>query len=503
MEDVKKEKRKARIIADKSFKFAQYSLKHCLVYQGKGKYPDKRFDKNTSGLCLFISPKGEKTFYAFKSVKMYNKKKGRTERNAVYQKIFRFSDTKGFKYSDVKDKIKGVLDSMTEVVAGKDQDKLFGHYCKLFLKDGTEGLRLKDEDITYKESTKVRYKSYIKTYLLLQHKNKTRIKTMTASRMFKGKLYPRPLKELRMKDFTKGHIEDFKDRMREFPFTANNIMHTISIIFKWCKNQGYYSGPNPCEDVMHYPERKVKAKLTDADTDTLIAEVTGKAYDYNGNPHFYTCVGLHLFTGQRSLDIYGLRWESPVSEEEKKACSGWLVDGWETTNRPFFHIWSTKNHKPADVYLDQISVSLLKRLKEANLRDRNAWALKSCYIFPRSKDPTKYVVYGSYQKKMVKLNKHLGFVKLEGDNISRTRGKRTIFTMKIARKTLATEVARNKGGVEVAALKLNHSSSVITRRNYIVPDNPAVEIENLYETSLPDDDVVVVKKDKKSVWNKE
>ena len=74
--------------------------------------------------------------------------------------------------------------------------------------------------------------------------------------------------------------------------------------------------------------------------------------------------------------------------------------------------------------------------------------------------------------------------------------------MKIARKTLATEIARNKGGIELAARKLNHSSSAITRRNYIVPDDPAMEIENLYEKSLPDADVVIVKKDKESPWNK-
>jgi len=49
---------------------------------------------------------------------------------------------------------------------------------------------------------------------------------------------------------------------------------------------------------------------------------------------------------------------------------------------------------------------------------------------------------------------------------------------------------------------LNHSSSAITRRNYIVPDDPAMEIENLYEKNLPDVDVVIVKEDKKSPWNK-
>ena len=208
---------------------------------------------------------------------------------------------------------------------------------------------------------------------------------------------------------------------------------------------------------------------------------------------------MHLFTGQRSLDLFGLRWEAPVSEEEKKACSGWLVDGWETSNKPTFHLWTTKTHQPADIYLDQVSVALLKRLREANLRERNAWALKSCYIFPSSKNPTKHAVYGSYERRLGKLNKHLGFVKLEGDNISRVRGKRKIFSMKIARKTFATEVARNKGGIELAARKLNHFSSATTRRNYIVPDDEEMAIENLYEKNLPEKDAAIVVK---SPWNK-
>jgi hypothetical protein len=126
--------------------------------------------------------------------------------------------------------------------------------------------------------------------------------------------------------------------------------------------------------------------------------------------------------------------------------------------------------------------------------------LKSCYIFPQIRNPIKCVTYSSYQKPLAKLNKILGFEKLEGDNIPRIKGKRKIFTMKIARKTFATEVSRNKGGVELASRKLNHSSSAVTRKNYIVPDDAEMEIENLYEKSLPNDDLLVVRKDKKSPW---
>ena len=55
--------------------------------------------------------------------------------------------------------------------------------------------------------------------------------------------------------------------------------------------------------------------------------------------------------------------------------------------------------------------------------------------------------------------------------------KRKIFSMKICRKTFGTEVARNKGGIELASRKLNHSSSAVTRKFYIVPD----DLETIYE----------------------
>jgi hypothetical protein len=42
---------------------------------------------------MWIFPYGIKTFYAFKKVKMFNKKKLKTESNNSYKKIFRFEDS--------------------------------------------------------------------------------------------------------------------------------------------------------------------------------------------------------------------------------------------------------------------------------------------------------------------------------------------------------------------------------------------------------------------------
>ena len=73
-----REYKKREKITAATFDFTMQKLQYQIEYQGKGKAPDKRFDKSTQGLCLFIQPNGSKTFYAVKSMEMFNKKKNRT-----------------------------------------------------------------------------------------------------------------------------------------------------------------------------------------------------------------------------------------------------------------------------------------------------------------------------------------------------------------------------------------------------------------------------------------
>jgi len=87
-----REYKKREKITAATFDFKMQKLQYQIEYQGKGKAPDKRFDKSTQGLCLFIQPNGSKTFYAVKSMEMFNKKKNGMERNAVFKKIFRMED---------------------------------------------------------------------------------------------------------------------------------------------------------------------------------------------------------------------------------------------------------------------------------------------------------------------------------------------------------------------------------------------------------------------------
>jgi len=486
-------------IAERTFKFDGDKIKNKLVYMGKGasSQPDKRFDSNCEGLSIFIYPSGVKVFYAFAYVDMFNKKKNKMEKNCIYKKMFRYQDVQGYKYRDAKDQLKAALEAIRNPLKIK-KSKLFKELATDFIKNGLDGLRTKGfSDHKYKEGTKTRYRSYVNTYILLKHKNKDVIKSLTKQIFFRNKVSTKPIGDYLVSEISHWHLECVRERLKDIPSTAENVAGMVSIIFKWAIENHIYAGKNPADDFVWTQTRPLKAKLLDADTAKLKAYVLGKAFDYH--PHFVACVGLHLLTGQRSLDLFGLRWESPNSDEEKNSCSGWLLEGWENSNRPTLHFWTTKTHKPADIHIDQTSLSILKRLREANLREKNKWALKSPFVFPQIKNPHKHVTTSSYQRPLIKLNSILGFERLEGDNISRVRGKRKIFTFKIARKTFATEVARNKGGIELAARKLNHSSSAVTRRNYIVPDAEEMIIENLYEKNLPEKDVAVVVK---SPWNK-
>ena len=98
---------------DKKFKFSNDLIERS-IYVGKGKEPDKRFDIATEGLSLWISPQGIKTFYAFKKIKMFNKRKLKFETNNSYKKIFRFEDSNHRNLAAAKDELHNTLKELSE-----------------------------------------------------------------------------------------------------------------------------------------------------------------------------------------------------------------------------------------------------------------------------------------------------------------------------------------------------------------------------------------------------
>tara|TARA_Y100000031_G_scaffold80051_1_gene88225 strand:- start:238 stop:1794 length:1557 start_codon:yes stop_codon:yes gene_type:complete len=493
-------KKKGRtIIKETTFKFDGEKIKNNLVYQGKGgsNQPDKRYDENCEGLCLFIYPSLNKVWYAYKYREMFNHKKGRLEKNCFYKRMFKYQDVKGYKYRDAKDKLKEHLDKIKAPTPKRNAQRTFGDLAKQFLKEGMDGQRQKKfAGLAYKKSTKYRYTQYTKCYLLLKSKSRSLVKKLTQQIIYKNKLSTRPMKDYLLSEIGLWHVEVLRERLKDTPPTADAICGMISIIYTWAIEQDVFDGKNPCDRLIWRKGEPIKSKLIDSDITKMEDYFMGKAFDYD--PHFLCCLGLHMETGQRSTDIFGLRWEAPNSVEEKENCSGWLLENWETAEKPKIYLWNMKNRENRNVHIDGKSLELLKRLKEANLRDRNSWALKSPYIFPQKWDQSKHATYSSYQGKIKKLNATLKIEKLEGDNIPRYKGKTKVFTMKVSRKTLGTQIAR-KYGEYIASKKLGHSTPAVTRRNYIVPDAAELEIENPLNT-IPNEDLIVVRKDKKSPW---
>ena len=83
-EKIKKKKAQKQPIFISRFSFTDKNMARATVKIGK-KY-DRRYDTNIPGLCVHMRASGEKMFYAFKSVNMYNKNKNIWAPNVVYKK---------------------------------------------------------------------------------------------------------------------------------------------------------------------------------------------------------------------------------------------------------------------------------------------------------------------------------------------------------------------------------------------------------------------------------
>jgi integrase len=257
---------------------------------------------------------------------------------------------------------------------------------------------------------------------------------------------------------------------------ANQIIGMITIIYKWAQVNNIYKGDNPAKLVKFFKNKKIKAKLFDEDRDKMLDHIEGKAFDYQ--PHFCACLGMHLLTGQRSADIFGLRWKPPVSDKEKDECTGWLLDNWEEVR--YFKIYDMKNREEVNIFIDDRTLAILKRLNKSLYNDAHCWAVQSPFIFPQRKNQRLHANYSSYRDQLKKLNKKLDITEIQGDVQNTTKGyKKNAFTFKLARKTLGTYIDKTEG-IEMASEKLNHKNSNTTREHYIVRDKSRKEINNIY-----------------------
>jgi|TARA_Y100000294_G_C8565423_1_gene340641 integrase len=492
--------RKVVVKTGTTFNFTKANIKN-LKYQGKKERPDKRFDSGCDGLCLFIFPSGVKTFYAVVNKMMWNKKKQRSEKNAIYKKLFLYnpdSTDQGLKAarSKVAAKIKEILQPRLNV---KNQ-KTFGELAKSFMESGMDNYRLADktEKHEYKQSTIDKYKKLIRTYILIKpHKKSMTVAqknrfNVIANRLcdvinYKDVVSNKPLKDYALQEITDWHIEVVQHRLKTTKTTANDVIKIISIIFSWAKKSKRFTGTNPCSSIIKFPERKIKSKLTDDDVEKIMNHCKGKAFDYD--PFFCCYVALILLLGKRPVELFGLRWKQPYNQKDIDDCSGWLESNWKKIK--YLYLRDTKNRKPERVFIDDDSVAFLERLESARFTNRNSWSIKSPFLFPQYRATVegkyKHATQNSFRKRLIKLNEKLGLtVQFKDEKTGKIR-KRLGYNFKLGRKTFGSKIAE-KEGLEIASRKLNHSSTKVTKEHYIVPVDTQLEIENVYQKKIKKED---------------
>ena len=414
---------------------------------------DRRYDEKIPGLSIQVRESGQITFFAFKNINMYNKKKNVWAPNVIYKKMFVWARNTGFDCDAAREKAAEYLDQITDSRSKADNEITVEYLVKKFIKTGMNGFTLKDDSRMYKEDVKVRYIGNLKRYVLYEGCTDQTREKHTAPIEFQNVIYSKPLKSYVASELTDDAIKAHKFKLQDTPQVYNTIATLLSVVYNWAKINKLYKGDNPFMLVRRYPKNKIKVKLPDDVRDRIKDYCQGKAFDYN--PHFLTIVAMVLYTGFRGNEIYGLRWTEPKTEDEKKKCSGWLMPGWDQDKKGYLFLWDPKNRKEFKAYLRTPLKNLLIRLRKKLYNDQKvSWCLNSDYIFPKSRWSANYPKEhtDSYAQTypLRKLNEDFG---LRVEN-SKGRLKNT-FTIKIGRKTFGSEVAAEKG-VEIASRSLNH-----------------------------------------------
>ena len=159
---------------------------------------DRRFDTKVSGLCVILRASGVKTFYAHKTVNMYNKKKNLWAPNVVYKKMFPWANNTGFNCEAARDKVSEYLDKIQDSRTTTDDDITVGYTTKKFIKTGLDGWQFRDQSKKYKEAVKVNYVRLLKSYVLLETCTPELKKKLTAPIEYNKTIFNKPLKDYKM-----------------------------------------------------------------------------------------------------------------------------------------------------------------------------------------------------------------------------------------------------------------------------------------------------------------
>jgi hypothetical protein len=143
-----------------------------------------------------------------------------------------------------------------------------GGLCSAFIKNGSDGYRVKVKGakIKYKKKTTFNNNLLLSTYVLLKTKKPEIISMISDPFKYNGAGYVKELlKDIPLNRISKRDIEIFHTRMEKIPTTANRVLAALSVAFEWDMKRSvdrlYKGDSNPCLRVSKYQESKDKKHL--------------------------------------------------------------------------------------------------------------------------------------------------------------------------------------------------------------------------------------------------
>ena len=135
-------------------------------------------------------------------------------------------------------------------------------------------------------------------------------KTVAMYRLIAGKHIVPALGKLSALEVGQAHVAELHYKLRDFPVMANQVLDTLSRIFKTAEDRGLVpEGSNPCRYQVRYKERKRERFLTEEEFRRL-GRVLCEAETCRGvSVHAVAAIRLLMLTGCRRNEILTLRWE--------------------------------------------------------------------------------------------------------------------------------------------------------------------------------------------------
>ena len=135
-------------------------------------------------------------------------------------------------------------------------------------------------------------------------------KTVAMYRLIVGKHIVPALGKLSALELGQSHVAELHYKLRDFPVMANQVVDTLSRIFKTAEDRGLVpEGTNPCRYQVRYKERKRERFLTEEEFRRL-GRVLSEAETCRGvSVHAVAAIRLLMLTGCRRNEILTLRWE--------------------------------------------------------------------------------------------------------------------------------------------------------------------------------------------------